>query len=70
MKRLCCDVCGCASDFPIYGDKRLKTEFGIDVDICLDCSAWLDDYDRYERLLDNGVIDDEVYEKLIESEEV
>lgn len=69
MKRNCCDVCGHASNFPMSRDERLKTEFGIDVDICLDCSAYLDDHDRYERLYNNGVIDDEVYEKLMNNEE-
>lgn len=69
MKKTCCDICGHASDYPMSGDKRLKEEFGIDVDICISCCGWLDDNDRYERLLDNGIIDDEVYEKLMNNEE-
>lgn len=69
MKRICCDICGHASDFPMCTDKRLKEEFGIEVDICISCSGWLDERDRYERLLWNGIIDDEVYEKLIYNDE-
>lgn len=65
MKRTCCDICGCSSDFPMYGDLRLKKEFDINVDICISCSGWLDDRDRYERLLDNGIIDENVYVKLV-----
>ena len=65
MKRICCDVCGHASDYPMSKDTKLKELFGIDVDVCLDCSAWLDDNDRYDRLLENGVIDDEMFDALV-----
>lgn len=46
-------------------DKRLKEKFGIEVDICLDCFAWLDDNDRYDRLLENGIINDEMFNALV-----
>lgn len=68
MISICCDVCGKTSNYPMVGDCKLK-EFGIYVDVCLDCCAYLDDHDRYERLYNNGVIDDEVYEKLMNNEE-
>lgn len=68
MKRNCCDVCGHASRYPMYADSRLKG-FGIDVDVCLDCCAQLNDHDRYERLYEDGIISDEIYEELMNEEE-
>ena len=64
MLKKCCDVCG-KTHHSMWTDSKLKKTFGIKVDICLDCGAWLDDYDRYTRLLDNGIIDDEMYNSLI-----
>ena len=68
MKRVCCDVCGCASDYPMSKDKKLKKAFGYEVDVCLDCSAHLDDKEIYERLCDNGVIDEYMLEVLLADE--
>jgi hypothetical protein len=69
MKRICCDVCGHSSDYPMSKDKKLKSMFGYEVDICLDCSAHLDDQEIYERLRDNEVIDDYMLEVLLSDEE-
>ena len=66
----CCDVCG-KNHHSMWTDSKLKKKFGIQVNICLDCGSWLDDSDRYERLLDNGIIDDKMYYSLInEAKEV
>ena len=65
----CCDVCGRSSNYPMGGDKKLRENFGIEVEICLDCGMWLSNYQIYERLCDNGVIDDDVYEALVKERE-
>ena len=65
MKRVCCDVCLSASNYPMSKDKRIKEIFGADVDVCLDCSAWLDDRQIYERLFENDIICEDTYEELI-----
>lgn len=64
MVKRVCDCCG-KSHYNMGIDKRLKEKFGIEVDICLDCFAWLDDNDRYDRLLENGIINDEMFNALI-----
>lgn len=64
MLKKCCDVCG-KNHHSMWTDSRLKKKFGISADICLDCCAYLDYSERYERMLDNGIIDDEMYNSLI-----
>jgi len=64
MLKKCCDVCG-KNHHSMWGDSKLKKKFGINVNICLDCCAWLDDNDKYTRLYDNGIIDEEQYDSLV-----
>lgn len=70
MLKRCCDVCGNASEY-MHVDQRLKNMFGIKADVCISCSGWLSDAERYERLCDNGIISEDIYEALVrEKEEV
>ena len=63
-----CDVCG-GSHHDIRMDKRIKEVTGLEVHICLDCYAWLGDYHRYQMLLENEVIDDDMFYELLAREE-
>ena len=58
-----CDVCG-KRHHDIRMDNRIKEITGLEVHICLDCYAWLDDEDRYDALLDSGVINEETHDEL------
>lgn len=60
-----CDVCG-KRHFDIRLDERIKEVTGLDVYVCLDCYAWWDDNDRYNKLLENGIIDDDMFDALVE----
>lgn len=64
MLKKCCDVCG-KNHHSMWTDSKLKKKFGVKVNICLDCGAWLSDSERYERLCDNGIISEDEYNSLI-----
>lgn len=64
MLKHCCDCCG-KSHYDIRLDKRLKEKFNIKAYVCLDCSAWMDDVGRYEMMLDNGIINDKMFDALV-----
>ena len=59
-----CDVCG-KRHHDIRMDKRIKEITGLEVHICLDCYAWMDDEDRYDALLNEGVINDSEFIALV-----
>lgn len=46
-------------------DRKLKEKFDIEAYVCLDCSAWLDDCGRYDMMLENGIINDEMFDELV-----
>jgi hypothetical protein len=60
----CCDVCG-KKHFDVRPDRTIKEKLGMEVHVCLDCSAWLSDNDRYDMLLENGIINDEMFDALV-----
>jgi hypothetical protein len=62
-KRIC-DICG-KTCFDSSIDTQLKEKYGIEINICIDCNMWFDDNDRYDILLENGIINDEMFNELI-----
>ena len=63
----CCDICGKSHQHLFI--EPLLLAYGVRAVTCLDCSSWLDDQQRFERLLENGLIDQDIYDALMRDEE-